>query len=109
MLDEVESSTGQLYRIDDTGRPVLLASRPVPPDPKLLFHAQHYCATFHQLDVKVEKAFHLGALTLAPYREVQNVYNAKNPEGYSYNYDYTKREQANGLGLFPNLGVRGEL
>jgi TonB family protein len=65
--------------------------------------------TFHQLDVKVEKAFHIGALTLAPYLEVQNVYNAKNAEGYSYNYDYTKREQANGLGLFPNLGVRGEL
>jgi TonB family protein len=65
--------------------------------------------TFHQLDVKVEKAFQLGALTLSPYLEVQNVYNAKNAEGYSYNYDYTKREQANGLGLFPNLGVRGEL
>lgn len=64
---------------------------------------------FHQLDVKVEKAFHIGALTLAPYLEVQNVYNASNPEGYSYNYDYTEREQANGLGLFPNLGVRGEL
>jgi hypothetical protein len=65
--------------------------------------------TFHQLDVKVEKAFQIGLLTLAPYLEVQNVYNAKNAEGYTYNYDYTKREQANGLGLFPNLGVRGEL
>jgi TonB family protein len=65
--------------------------------------------TFHQLDVKVEKAFQLGVLTLTPYLEVQNVYNAKNAEGYEYNYDYTKREQANGLGLFPNLGVRGEL
>jgi TonB family protein len=65
--------------------------------------------TFHQLDVKVEKAFRIGALTLAPYLDVQNVYNAKNAEGYSYNYDYTKREQVSGLGLFPNLGVRGEL
>jgi TonB family protein len=65
--------------------------------------------TFHQLDVKVEKAFQLGPLTLSPYLEVQNVYNAKNAEGYTYNYDYTKREQASGLGLFPNLGVRGEL
>jgi TonB family protein len=64
---------------------------------------------FHQLDVKVEKTFVLGALSLSPYLEVQNVYNAKNAEGYTYNYDYTKREQANGLGLFPNLGVRGEL
>jgi hypothetical protein len=65
--------------------------------------------TFHQLDVRVEKAFEIGPLTLAPYLDVQNVYNATNAEGYSYNYDYTKREEASGLGLFPNLGVRGEL
>jgi len=64
---------------------------------------------FHQLDVKVEKAFKIGALTLAPYLDVQNVYNASNVEGYTYNYDYTKREEATGLGLFPNIGVRGEL
>ncbi len=65
--------------------------------------------TFHQLDVKVEKAFHLGALTLAPYLDIQNVYAATNPEGYSYNYDYTERQEAPGLGFFPNLGLRGEL
>ncbi|HEV8550651.1 MAG TPA: TonB-dependent receptor, partial [Polyangiaceae bacterium] len=66
---------------------------------------------FQQLDVRVEKAFKIGRyFTLAPYLDVQNVYNATNASGYSYNYDYTKREAGSaGLGLFPNLGLRGEL
>jgi hypothetical protein len=33
---------------------VLLAARPFPPDPKLLLHAQHYCATFHDLEQQVD-------------------------------------------------------
>ncbi|HTQ06427.1 MAG TPA: TonB-dependent receptor [Polyangiaceae bacterium] len=64
---------------------------------------------FQELDVRVEKAFRFGAFTLATYLDVQNVYDAKNPVGYTYNYDYTKREEASGLPLFPNLGIRGEL
>jgi hypothetical protein len=64
---------------------------------------------FHQLDVKLEKAWKFGDFTLATYLDVQNVYNARNPEGRSYNYDYTKREEVSGLSFFPNLGVRGEL
>jgi TonB family protein len=65
---------------------------------------------FHQLDVKLEKQFKIGSsFILAPYLDVQNVYNSKNVEGADYNYDYTKKEEANGLGLFPNLGIRGEL
>ncbi|HEY3493581.1 MAG TPA: TonB-dependent receptor plug domain-containing protein [Polyangiaceae bacterium] len=64
---------------------------------------------FHQLDVRIEKAWKFGAFTLAPYLDIQNVYNAKNPEGRAYNYDYTAREDVSGLSFFPNLGVRGEL
>jgi hypothetical protein len=64
---------------------------------------------FHQLDVRVEKRFKIGAFTLAPYLDVQNAYNATNAAGYTYNYDYSKREAASGLPLFPNLGLRGEL
>jgi TonB family protein len=65
---------------------------------------------FHQLDVKLEKQFKIGSsFILAPYLDVQNVYNSKNVEGTDYNYDYTKKEETNGLGLFPNLGIRGEL
>ncbi len=64
---------------------------------------------FQQLDVRVEKQFKLGAFTLAPYLDVQNAYNATNAAGYTYNYDYSKKEAAAGLPLFPNLGIRGEL
>jgi TonB family protein len=65
---------------------------------------------FQQLDVRVEKAFKIGSFTLAPYLDIQNVYNATNPSGYSYNYDYSKKEPgAAGIGFYPNFGLRGEL
>jgi hypothetical protein len=43
------------------------------------------------------------------YLDLQNVYAADNPEGYSYSYDYRVREVATGTPFFPNLGLRGEL
>ena len=65
---------------------------------------------FTQLDVRVEKAFKLGpAFTLAPYLDIQNATNSTNAQGYTYNYDYSKKEAAPGLGFFPNIGIRGEL
>jgi hypothetical protein len=64
---------------------------------------------FNQLDARVEKEWHIGPGKLAAYLDVQNVYMAKNPEGYRYSFDYSKREAVSGLSLFPNLGLRGEL
>ncbi|RYZ03150.1 MAG: hypothetical protein EOO73_29005 [Myxococcales bacterium] len=64
---------------------------------------------FNQLDARVEKEWQIGSGKLAAYLDVQNVYAAKNPEGYRYSFDYSKREAVSGLSLFPNLGVRGEL
>jgi len=64
---------------------------------------------FQQLDVRLEKAWHLGAGSIAAYLDVLNVYNAKNPQGYRYSFDYSKKEAVSGLGLFPNLGLKGEL
>jgi hypothetical protein len=65
--------------------------------------------TFHQLDARVEKQWTIGPAKVAAYLDVQNVYMAENAEGYRYSFDYSKREAVSGLGLFPNLGVRGEL
>jgi hypothetical protein len=66
-------------------------------------------STFHQLDARVEKQWTIGPAKLAAYLDVQNVYLAQNAEGYRYSFDYSKREAVSGLGLFPNLGLRGEL
>lgn len=65
--------------------------------------------TFNQLDLRLEKAWTIGSGSLAAYLDVQNVYLAKNAEGYRYSFDYSKREAVSGVGLFPNLGLRGEL
>jgi len=64
---------------------------------------------FQQLDVRVEKTWQFTQWKLACFLDVQNVYNAKNYEGFDYSYDYRKREAVAGLPLLPNLGVRGEL
>lgn len=64
---------------------------------------------FQQLDVRLEKGWSIGTGRISAYIDVLNVYNAKNPQGYRYSFDYSKREAVSGLGLFPNLGLKGEL
>lgn len=64
---------------------------------------------FHQLDLRVEKAWHIGSGTLAAYLDLQNAYNAKNVEAVEYSYDYRAHRAVTGLPILPNLGLRGEL
>jgi hypothetical protein len=64
---------------------------------------------FHQLDVRVEKTFAVGAGRLSVYLDVQNAYAAENAEGFTYSYDYQARQPTTGSPFFPNLGLRGEL
>jgi hypothetical protein len=63
---------------------------------------------FHQLDLRVDKAWKYTAWTLRTYLDVQNVYNRSNPEGVQYNYDYTRSQIIGFLPIIPSLGVRGE-
>jgi outer membrane receptor for ferrienterochelin and colicin len=64
---------------------------------------------FHQLDIRIDKTWTLGARgTFNLYLEVLNVYNNSNPEGISYNYNFTQSNVVTGLPIFPNLGVRVE-
>jgi hypothetical protein len=63
---------------------------------------------FHQLDVRVDKAWQFEAWRLNAYLEVQNAYNRANPEGLSYNYDYRQSKRESGLPLLPVFGVRAE-
>ena len=64
---------------------------------------------FQQLDLRVEKKWTIGTGGLSVYLDVLNVYNAKNPQGYRYSFDFSKKEPVPGLGVFPNLGLKGEL
>lgn len=64
---------------------------------------------FMRLDARVEKKWTFSQWSLAVYLDVQNVLNSPNRDGFSYNYDYSQRQGARGLPIFPALGIRGEL
>jgi TonB family protein len=63
---------------------------------------------FHQLDIRVDKKWTFKYLKFSIYLDVQNIYNHKNPEFYSYNFDYSQKQYFNGLPVLPILGFRLE-
>jgi TonB family protein len=63
---------------------------------------------FNQLDVRVDKLFTFDKWRFSMYLDVQNIYNAKNPEALSYNYDYRISHPVTGLPILPILGLRGD-
>jgi TonB family protein len=70
----------------------------------------HRNPAFHQLDVRVDKTWLLGAgVKLSAYLDILNIYNSANVEGVSYNYNYTLSTNATGIPFLPSLGIRGEL
>jgi outer membrane cobalamin receptor len=66
-------------------------------------------SAFHSLDLRVEKTWSVGRGKVAAYADVQNVYNRRNPEGATYNFNYTRSQSIVGLPILPIIGVRGEL
>jgi TonB family protein len=63
---------------------------------------------FNQLDLRVDKLFTFDRWRFSMYLDVQNVWNAKNPEALSYNYDYRISHPVSGLPILPILGLRGD-
>jgi hypothetical protein len=63
---------------------------------------------FHQLDVRLDKTWTLGAGHLTAYLDLMNAYNRANPEALRYSYNYTKKTYDTGVPVLPNLGLRGE-
>ncbi|MEO8550283.1 MAG: TonB-dependent receptor, partial [Kofleriaceae bacterium] len=66
-------------------------------------------STFHRLDLRVEKQFHIAGRPWAGYLDLQNAYNHANREGTDYSFDYTKQSDIPGLPLIPSLGIKGEI
>lgn len=62
--------------------------------------------TFHQLDIRVDKRWVFKYVMFNLYLDVQNVYNARNVEGYNYAYNYQQRNPIAGLPIIPSLGMR---
>jgi TonB family protein len=63
--------------------------------------------TFHQLDLRAERTFTFDSWRLSLYLDIQNVYNAENPEATLYDYRFRDSGPVRGLPLLPVLGVRG--
>jgi len=64
--------------------------------------------SFNQLDVRFDKKWTYRKWALSMYLDIQNIYNASNPESYTYNYDFTQRQSLAGLPFLPVAGIRGD-
>jgi len=64
---------------------------------------------FHQLDIRIDKRFHIGDADLSIYLDIINVYNRVNPDVMAYNYNFTQQKPATASFPFiPSLGIRVE-
>ena len=64
---------------------------------------------FNRFDLRIEKQWHFTSWKLALFLDIQNLWNASNPEGTIYNWNYTQDVPLNGLPFIPAIGIRGEL
>jgi hypothetical protein len=63
--------------------------------------------TFNQLDLRAERTWTFNAWAFGAYLDVQNVYNAQNPEFTIYDYRCRGSEAVRGIPVLPILGLRG--
>jgi TonB family protein len=64
---------------------------------------------FHQLDIRIDKRFRIGAVDLGIYLDIINVYNRENPDVMANNFNYTQHQPASASFPFiPSLGIRVE-
>jgi TonB family protein len=62
---------------------------------------------FDQLDLRVEKTWTFQAWALSAYLDVQNVYNAENPEFTAWDYRYRESAPVPGIPILPTFGLTG--
>jgi len=63
--------------------------------------------TFHQLDFRVDRTWVFKAWQLGVYADLQNIYNAENPEGTIYDYRCRTSIPIRGVPFYPILGIKG--
>jgi hypothetical protein len=60
---------------------------------------------FLQLDVRIDRTWRRPWGVINLFLDIQNTTNRTNPEGVTYNDDFTQRRYTRGLPIFPALGV----
>jgi hypothetical protein len=60
---------------------------------------------FYQLDLRLDRIWRRPWGVLNLYIDLQNVVNRKNPEGVTYNEDFSTMRYTNGLPIFPSIGL----
>jgi hypothetical protein len=63
--------------------------------------------TFHQLDIRVDRTWTFKAWQLGLYADLNNIYNAQNPEGTIYDYRCRTSIPIRGVPFYPILGIKG--
>jgi TonB family protein len=63
---------------------------------------------FNQLDLRFDKTWTFNYWKLSVYIDIQNLYNAHNPELMTYSFNFRQSQPVSGLPFFPVLGIRGE-
>ena len=61
---------------------------------------------FHRLDLRLDRTIRYETWMLELFLDIQNVYNAQNPESPRYSYDYRIRTTGISLPFLPTLGFR---
>lgn len=64
---------------------------------------------FHQLDLRIDRAFVFDRFTITPFLDIQNVYNQKNVEGSFFDYRFREELEVPGIPLLPVLGIKATL
>ncbi len=64
---------------------------------------------FHQLDLRIEKTWEIGAVELAVWFDVQNAYGARNVVDRVCSFDGRACADVYGIGLLPLAGIGGSL
>lgn len=104
------------YRTGNPYTPVLGADSTFDPRNNRPIYVPIYAETnsarfpaYHRLDVKISKAFRFNNWQMRVFLELLNAYNRKNLLNFSYNDDYTERENIYQFPIIPYLGITVEL
>ena len=103
------------YRTGNPYTPVLDAIQQTDPRNGELIYIPIYAETnsgrlpsYHRLDMKLSKAFRFNSWEMNLFLELLNAYNRKNLLDFSYNDDYTEKDEIYQFPIIPYLGITTE-